>query len=113
METDVIEYRTGNEDHTVRKLPGLKKFTNLVLKRGFMKDAAAWEWRKKVLDGLTERRSGSISLLGEDKKPVLQWTFYGGWPTKLEGPSLNAKNNEFAVETLELAIEKLEFKVMA
>jgi hypothetical protein len=29
-EIHVIEYRNGNEDHTVRKLPGLKAFTNLV-----------------------------------------------------------------------------------
>jgi phage tail-like protein len=29
-ETEVIEYRNGNEDNTVRKLPGLKKFGNIV-----------------------------------------------------------------------------------
>ena len=31
---DPIEYRNGSEDITVRKLPGLKKFTNITLKRG-------------------------------------------------------------------------------
>src|SRR5262245_5566733 len=111
-ESDVIEYRTGADDHTVKKLPGLKKFANIVLKRGFMKDDAVWSWRQMVLDGKTGenngRRTGSITLLGEDKKPVLEWSFYGAWPAKVEGPSLNAKNNEVAVETLELAIEKLE-----
>ena len=110
------DFGTGADDHTVRKLPGLKKFANLVLKRGFMKNDAAWKWRKMVLDGKTGdaggRRSGSITLLGEDKKPVLQWDFYGAWPAKVEGPSLNAKNNEVAVETLELAIERLEFKAL-
>jgi phage tail-like protein len=31
---DPIEYRNGSEDFTVRKIPGLKKFTNITLKRG-------------------------------------------------------------------------------
>ena len=34
-ETDIIEYREGNEDITVRKLPGQKKYANIVLKRGY------------------------------------------------------------------------------
>src|SRR3546814_3541791 len=32
-ETDLIEYRNGNEEITVRKLPGLRKFTHITLKR--------------------------------------------------------------------------------
>jgi len=38
MENDVIEYRTGAEPAHMRKLPGLRKFANVVLKRGFVKD---------------------------------------------------------------------------
>ena len=56
------------------------------------------------------RGSGAIVLLSEDKKPVLRWEFFEAWPAKLDGPSLNAKNNEVAIETLELVVEKLEFK---
>jgi phage tail-like protein len=112
MDTDVIEYRTGNEDHALRKLPGLKKFANITLKRGFTKDNYLWLWRKTVLDGQTARRSGAIVLLSEDKKPVLRWEFYEAWPAKLDGPSLNAKNNEVAIETLELAVERMEFKTV-
>ena len=33
-ETDVIEYREGSDRGGVRKIPGLAKFTNIVLKRG-------------------------------------------------------------------------------
>jgi phage tail-like protein len=112
METDVIEYRTGKDDHHMKKVPGLKKFTNITLKRGYSKDKYLYDWRKTVLDGKTERRSGEIVLLSEDKKPVLRWEFYEGWPSKLEGPSLNAKNNEIAIESLEIAVERLEFKTV-
>jgi phage tail-like protein len=109
-ETDVIEYRTGAEDITARKLPGLKKFTNISLKRGYTDSKELWEWRKKVLDGQTERQSGSIVLLSESRTPALRWNFREGWPSKWEGPTLNAKNNEVAIETLEIAVEGLELE---
>ena len=32
--TDPIEYREGNEITTVRKIPGLTKYSNIVCKRG-------------------------------------------------------------------------------
>lgn len=107
METSPIEYRNGDEDITVRKLPGLKKFANIVLKRGFTDRKELWDWRKKVMDGKTERQSGSIVLLDEAREPVLRWNFREGWPSKLEGPSFNAKNDEVAIETLEICHEGL------
>lgn len=112
-DTDVIEYRTGVDPFlSVRKLPGMRKFTNIVLKRGFTTSDYLWQWRKKVLEpkkGEVYRRSGQIVLLGEDKEEVLRWRFFDGFPSKLDGPALNAKTNEIAVETLELVIERLEF----
>jgi phage tail-like protein len=109
-ETDVIEYRTGGEDITVRKLPGLKKFTNIALKRGFTNSKELWDWRKLVMDGQTQRQSGSIVLLNEAREPALRYNFREGWPSKWEGPTFNAKNNEVAIETLEIAHEGLELE---
>ncbi|MEM7335779.1 MAG: phage tail protein [Chloroflexota bacterium] len=109
-ETDIVEYRNGNEDITVRKLPGLKKFTNISLKRGFTDSKDLWNWRKMVLDGKTQRKSGSIVLLNEAREPALRWNFREGWPSKLEGPSLNAKSSEVAIETLEIACEDIQME---
>ena len=109
-DTDPIEYRDGSEDITVRKIPGLKKFANISLKRGMTKDMELWTWRKTVLDGVTERKAGSIVLLDEARKPVLRWNFREGWPTKWEGPSVNATGNDIAIETLEIAHEGLELE---
>jgi phage tail-like protein len=39
-----FEYRNGSEDITVRKMPGLKKFTNITLKRGVTGDLGFWNW---------------------------------------------------------------------
>ena len=107
-ETDVIEYRNGDEDITVRKLPGLKKFTNITLKRGFTQRKELWEWRKEVMDGKTSRKSGSIVLQNEAGQPALTWTFEQGWPSKWQGPALNAGSSEAAIETLEIACESIK-----
>jgi phage tail-like protein len=109
-ETDVIEYREGNEDITVRKIPGKRKYTNLTFKRGYTNSKDLWEWRKKVMDGKTQRLPGTITLLDEARKPALVWKFYEGWPSKWAGPAFNAKNNDVAIEELDIAIEGLELE---
>lgn len=108
-DTNIIEYREGNEQHgTTRKLPGLMKYANIVLKRGYTANKALWNWRKKVIDGRTQRASGSIILLDEARQPALRWNFREGWPSKWEGPGLNGKTSEVAIETMEIAHEGLE-----
>ena len=109
-ETDIIEYRNGDEDITVRKLPGKAKYTNITLKRGYTDSHELWEWRRQVIRGQTQRKSGTIQLLNEARQQALKWNFREGWPSKWEGPALNAKNNEVAIESLEIAHEGLELE---
>ena len=108
VEVSVIEYRNGSEDTTVRKLPGLRKFTNITLKRGVIGDLTLWTWIKSVLDGQVLRADGTITLLDESGQPVMRWKFRRGWPCKWTGPTLNAAKNEVAIETLEICHEGLE-----
>lgn len=108
VEVVPIEYRNGSEDMTTRKLPGLKKFSNITLKRGVIGDLTFWQWIKSVLDGNVQRVNGTITLLNESREPVMRWRFRRAWPCKWVGPKLNAKNNEVALETLELCHEGLE-----
>jgi phage tail-like protein len=110
-ESDVIEYRTGEKDITVSKLPGLKKFTNITLKRGFTSSEELWRWRRTVMDGETERQSGTIVLRNEARDAAIKWTFREAWPSKWEGPAFNAKTSEVAIETLEIACESLEMEL--
>ena len=109
-ETNIIEYREGNEDITMRKLPGQRKYANINLKRGFTQSKDLWEWRKKVIQGQTQRLPGSITMLDEGRQPVIVWKFYEAWPSKWAGPAFNAKNNDIAIEELELAVEGLEIE---
>ena len=106
-ETAVIEYRAGGEN-VVRKLPGLTKFGNIILRRGVTQDAELWNWRKNVVDGNIDRRNGSIVLLDDKRNEVVRWNFHDGWICKWDGPAFNAKSNEVAIETIEIAHESLE-----
>lgn len=107
LEVPPIEYRTGSEDITVRKIPGLKKFTNITLKRGVTGHVGFWNWVKEALDGRVRRTSGSIVMLDENRQETMRWNFDRAWPTKYTGPSFNATKNEIAMETLVLAVESL------
>ena len=106
-EVSVIEYREGG-DHIVRKLPGLVKFGNITLKRGITDSLELYNWFKAVMQGQNIRRDGSIVLLDDEMKAVTRWNFRNAWPCKYQGPKLNAKGNEVAIETLELACEGIE-----
>jgi phage tail-like protein len=63
------------------------------------------------MDGVTTRHSGTIVLLNEARQAAIKWTFREAWPSKWEGPAFNAKTSEVAIETLELACERLELEL--
>ncbi len=110
-EVDVIEYREGGDNTgAVRKLPGLIRYSSIVLKRGFTQDKSLWNWFKTVLDEAVQRASGSIILLDSSRKAVLRWNFREGWPSKWEGPFLDGKTNEIAIETLVITHEGIELE---
>ena len=108
MESDVIEYREGSEVTHVRKLPGLSKYGNITLKRGFTSNTDLWDWRQTVISGQTERKDAAIILLNEAREPAIRWNIRNAFPSKLEGATLNATANEVAIESMELAVESVE-----
>ena len=106
-ETDVIEYRNGDDVTGIRKLPGLPKYADITLKRGFTQSRDLWEWRRTVINGQTERRSGRIIVLSEAREPVLRFRFNDGWPSRWDGPALDAMSKGVAIETLVISHEGL------
>jgi phage tail-like protein len=110
-ESDVIEYRLSSAPPTPKKLPGILKYGNITLKRGYTQEDTLWKWRKTTLDRKTERRDGAIVLQDEAGDEVMRWTFRNGWLSKYEGPSLNSTTNEAAIESIEIVHEGLEFEL--
>ena len=107
-EGDAVDYREGTDfSPNVRKLPGLRKFTNITLKRGYTQDKSLWVWYQNIHNGLPDRRNITIVLMNEARVPVLRWHAEAAWINKIEGPSLKAGGNEVAMESVELVHEGL------
>jgi phage tail-like protein len=105
---EIKEYREGGENATVRKLPGLTKYSNILLKWGMTDNSELYEWHRDVVQGDVQRKNGSIVLLDRKGVEVARWNFVRAWPTKWDGPDLKAEGNDLAIETLELAHEGVE-----
>ena len=107
-EGDAVDYREGTDlPLTVRKLPGLRKYTNIVLKHGYTGNPELWAWYRNIANGVNDRRHGTIVLMDEERRDVMRWTFENAWINKIEAPSFNATANEVAIESVELVHEGL------
>lgn len=107
IEAQVIEYRDGlSPEFSTIKMPGLKKFGNITLKRGvFAGDNEYHQWLNTIKMNKPERRDITISLLNEEHSPVMVWKVKNAWPTKLTSPDMKANGNEAAIESMEIAHE--------
>jgi phage tail-like protein len=105
---DTIEHREGGDNTTPRKLPGMTKHSNIVLKWGMTDDLQLYQWHRDAVLGNVRRRNGSIVLLDRRGQEVARWNFVNAWPSKWDGPDFNAEGNDVAIETLELVHEGVE-----
>ncbi len=111
LDTEPVEYREGNELRmTVRKLSGLRKFSNIMLKRGYTDNMELFDWYKQNLNGSVERRNGAIVLMTEDRDDALRWNFEQGWICKYTGPTMTATSNDVSIESVEICVEWIELE---
>ncbi|MGK0290126.1 MAG: phage tail-like protein [bacterium] len=105
VESQPIEYRSGDSPvHSVINMPGLKKYSNITMKKGvFTKDNKFWNWFNQIKLNTIKRIPITISLLDESGAPTMVWNIQDAWPTKISGTDLKADGNEVAVETIEIA----------
>ena len=107
VESVPIEYRAGdNPIFSKIKMPEIRKGSNLVMKKGVFADAAAtWEWYPEIEGNTIKRKTMTISLLDEDRKPTMVWKIHNAFPVKIQG--LNPGEKDVAVESIEMAYEEL------
>lgn len=111
-EGDAVDYREGTDlVNSVRKLTGLRKYANLMFKRGYIQDTSFWAWYQQIANGEDARRDGSIILMNEHHDDVIRWNFENAWINKIEGPSFKASGNDVAIESLELVHEGLSMEL--
>jgi phage tail-like protein len=106
--TEIIEYRDGSDPNVIRLLPGLTRCGPIVLKYGLTTSHELWNWYQEVLNGNAPRKNGAVIVLDATGTERARYLFYNGWPAKWEGPTLDASTSDVAIETLELAVERIE-----
>lgn len=108
-ENEVVEYKASGPkgEFIIKKVPGRMKWNNITLKRGITDAMDMWKWRKMVEEGNIEgaRRNGSIAMYNQAGVEIARWDFVNAWPSKLNGPTANANNNEVGIEELEITHE--------
>ena len=109
LSTDPIEYREGDEPTTVRKLNGLNKYANIVLKFGITDSTELADWHQMVVDDSTAlpdvRKSVVVRVQNEAGEEKAAFEIVRAWPCKYDPSDLNATGNEAAIDTLELCNE--------
>ena len=105
---DVVQYREGGDTSSVRKLPGQTTYPDITLKWGLTDSSELYEWHLNAIQGIIERKSCSIIILGNDLEEKVRWNLADAWPSAWTGPTLNAKGSEMAIEQLTLTCERVE-----
>jgi len=111
-EHDIIEYRAGNSiDFSTVKMPGLRKASDISLKKGMFKDdTALFDYFMEVKMNTIKRETVTIQLLDEEHNPMFTWTLKNAFPMKVTSTDMNAQNSEVAIEEMTLAHEGLTFE---
>ena len=106
-ETEIVEYQDGS-DQVLRKRPGQTRYSNIILKRGYVNTTELWQWRKSVMEGRVDRKSGSVIVCDDSGDEIMRYNFFEAWPCKGRGFDLDGRVSTTAVEEIELAVEKIE-----
>jgi phage tail-like protein len=107
---ELIEYREGTDPPHARKLPGLARFGNVVLKRGLTESTELYEWYAQVVSGQIagSRRSVAIVIMDDAGADRARFRLREAWPVRYETSPLDALANQVVIETLEIAHEGIE-----
>ena len=106
--TEPVDFREGGENGSVRKLPGITRYGNIVLRWGMTLDRELYDWHRQTVLGNVVRKNGSIIVLDRRGVEVARWNFVNAWVTKYDVPDMNATANQVAVESVELVVEEVE-----
>ncbi|NES89101.1 MULTISPECIES: phage tail protein [Okeania] len=107
-EVEIVEYREGGDDATVRKLRGKASYPDISLKWGLSDSRELYDWHLAAVNGQIERKNGSIILLDDTGQEKVRWNFFQAWASKYEAPGLDAKGSDVAIDTLTVTCERLE-----
>ena len=114
IEIEAVSFREGSSpEDSFRKIPGLRKYSNITLKRGIVTgDNDFFNWINTKQIGTIERRDITIRLLNEAHEPVVVWKVKNAFPVNYFGPVLLSNDGDIAIETLVLTHEGISVEAL-
>ena len=102
-ERRVVSYREGGR-RSARLFSDGHEPGRLLLERGLTRDRSLWTWFRQA-----DQRDLSIVLLDASGGEKSRWKVHGAVPTCWDGPTLDARSETIALESLELTYETVEW----
>jgi phage tail-like protein len=108
-EVEIVDNPYVNEQGKVfiAKLPGKPKTPTITLKRGLTGAPELWEWHTQVMQGVPDRRNGSVIMMTTQGDEVLRYNFTNGMVSKLSLSEGGATASGVQIEEATLACETL------
>ncbi|MFD2275408.1 phage tail protein [Rubritalea spongiae] len=103
--------KSGGGANPYFKLPTPSTFDNIKLSRGVMVGSSLRHWVTQAIYNFEFTPiTVTIILLDENQNPVITWTAYNVWPVSWSVDDLNSENGKVAIETFELAFDRITTK---
>lgn len=102
---------SGSKNFSKIKMPGMRKYTNIVLKRGtFKSDSGFQEWLEEVSNPDRKKSKLILQLVNEKNEILKTWFAKNSFPVKVQAPDLKAGANEVNIESIEITHDGLKLR---
>jgi phage tail-like protein len=99
---------SGAPGPRIMQVPGQRNLPKITLKKGVVRGSSVgtlYGWIKTVQINQIEKKDVVIRLCDEKGDAVITWKVVNAFPTKLDAPTFDAKSNDAAIESMELAAD--------
>ena len=109
MQPHTVSEGGANKQKT--QLKSMVEYGQLTLNRGMTANQHLWAWfDAAATPGINARANGTITLYNPDGSTAAVFKLIDCLPVSLQGPSLNARNGEVAIEELQLTYAQLKLE---
>jgi phage tail-like protein len=94
-------------------IPGMRQPIKLTMKRGIVKQSAAfYRWLHDTYADpfKNSKQDLLIDLCDEAGTPIVRWKVQGAMPVKIDAPTFDANSTEVAIETIELIAQDVRIE---
>ncbi len=110
-EMGVEELVVGGENMFTYRLPTRAKYSNIILKRGLLKNSKLIDWFRNAIENFQfEPLDISIHLLNENNDVITSWEIKQAYPVKWAISDFKASDNALVIETIELVYQYFQRK---